>query len=36
MRENSYQGIQVCHWMRARNFGRLIGFAIGTLLPAVI
>jgi len=26
MRENSYQGIQVCHWMRARNWGRLIGF----------
>ena len=28
MRENSYQGIQVCHWMRARNAGRLIGFAM--------
>ena len=32
MRENSYQGIQVCHWMRARNVGRLIGFLMLCLL----
>ncbi len=32
MRENSYQGIQVCHWTRARNGGLLIGlFGLSTM-----
>ncbi len=32
MRENSYQGIQVCHWTRAWNGGLLIGlFGLSTM-----